>query len=249
MATDEASGNQRRRWLGTLRAIVRRLRDCIGKMSCKDWIDTAAAAGTLFVAGILFFTALTYWEQEKTNRLKRTSEVITAAEKSVNEEERTDIIREFPGRWQKNVRFCLGREEAESFLEVAVKPEDSAKYKRWNLARKHLNGVETLAFPYYYDLADRRILTTSSCGYVTRSNKYFGHLIAVFGAYFGGGQSWQVIAKAAKLMEDEWGPGCMRLPLEQPRVERPYYRLPAEATAPAGGERGCVGGPAFPDAK
>jgi hypothetical protein len=249
MSADEASANRRRRWLRIPWTIVQRSRDCIRKTSYTHWIGTAAAAGVLLVAGMLFFIARAYWDQEQTDRLKRTFEIIAAVESSVNEEEMRGLVREFPGRWQKNVRFCVGKEESESFLEVALKPDDSAKYRRWNLARKHLNGIEPLAFAYYYGLGDRRILTASSCGYLTRSSRYFGHLINVFGAYFGGGQPWQVIPKSARLMEDEWGPACIKLPGEQARVERPYYRLPAEATEPVVGERMCVGGPAFPDAK
>jgi hypothetical protein len=248
MAADEATAN-RRRWLGISHGTVKRIRDCFVKMSFKDWTRAVAAIGLLLVAGGLFFIARTYWDREQTDRVKRTFEGIAAAENSVNEEESRGLVREFPGRWQKTVRFCLGREQSEAFLEVALKPDDSANYKRWSLARKHLNGAETLASAYYYELGDRGILTTRSCGYLTRSSKYFAHLIGVFGQYFGGGQRWQVIPKAAKLMEDKWGPACIRLPGEVARVERPYYRLPAEATGPAGGERGCVGGPAFPGGK
>ena len=256
MSADEASANRRRRWLRIPRTIVQRLRDCIRKRSYTHWIGTAAAAGVLLVAGMLFLIARAYWDQEQTDRLKRTFEVIAAAENSLTEEDMRGLVREFPGRWQKNVRFCLGREVSESFLEVALKPDDSTKYNRWNLARKHLNGNAPLAFAYYYGLGDRRILTARSSGSQrtsthssARSSKYFGHLIHAFGDYFGGGQRWQVIPRSAKLMEDEWGPACINLPGEQPRVLRPYYRLPAEATEPAVGERGCVTGPAFPDAK
>ncbi len=249
MSGDEASANQRRRWFGILRAIGNSFRDGVNKMSCTDWLAAAAAVATLFIAAILFLILRTYWDQQRSSRLNRISEAIAVAERSVTEEESREMVRQFPGLWQKNTRFCLGREQAEAFLEAVLKPDDSAMYKRFRLARKHLNGVAAIAFPYYYGRADRRILATISCGYVTRSSRYFGHLIAIFGEYFGGGQSWQVIAKAAKLMEDEWGTACINLPGEQRRVERPYYRLPAEAVEPPVGERKCVTGPAFPDAK
>jgi hypothetical protein len=225
---------------GSIEARLGRWRNCVREMKFKDWTDFFTAAGTVLVGLTLFVLIGQYFEQELTNRLTRTSDALKTAESSVKEEEHRHIIRAFPGRWQREVKICLAKEEAEAFLAVAIQPDkDPGKFKRWDLARKYLNRIETIAFPYVYDLANRKILATSACGSVTRSNRYFVHLITIFGRYFGGGQSWQVIPRAGKMMEDEWGTNCAKLSSEQDRTLKLIYQLPPQVTEPADGESTC----------
>jgi hypothetical protein len=192
-----------------------------------------ATAGATVVAAIalvvalfqLAYTAFLYKDQERNNRLERLYKFSEDAGKYLDEKERKQLIIEFPGRWEKDVRFCLSRKEADSFLEVALDPKkDPPKYDRWNLARKHLNAVETLAFPYYYNLVDPDILATSTCKSMEKSNKYFGQLIEVFGVYLGGGQSWQVIPKSVERMNRDYD-SCKDFELKL-GPEKVYHELP-----------------------
>jgi hypothetical protein len=183
----------------------------------KRTTDTITAVATVISAVTLGVAALAYLDQERTNRLQRTLTFLTQAEQSVSEDEREAIIEEFPERWKRDIRMPLSREEARSFLRVAREPKtDPQLYYKWNLARKHLNQVETLAFAYIHDLADAEILATSTCASMARSNLYFKELIDVFRSEFGAGQSWQVIPQAVRAMESQYGePGCKNLPSEK----------------------------------
>jgi hypothetical protein len=197
-------------------------------------------------ASQLEVTALQYQDQERTGRLERTYKFMDAAGNYLNAEERKQLIIQFPGRWEKDVQFCLSRDEADRFLQVALEadryskhPEkDSDQYKRWNLARKHLNQVETLAFPYFHNLIDREILAASACESMAKSYKYFRQLIEVFGVYLGGGQSWQVIPTVVKLMDKDYGPACQhfRAGQDPPKVA---HDLPEARKKPGSGEERC----------
>ena len=228
------------------RRVAGKLRNFFRRMTFENWTSSITAGATVFTAGSLLVAACAYRDQERSSRLERTHHFMTDAEKYVDEHERMEIIAQFPGRWQREVRFCLAKEQAEKFLKIALDPKaDPAKYHRWDLARKHLNQVETVAFPYVHKLGDREILATSTCVYMAKSNKYFRHLIAIFGRYFGAGQSWQVIPEALSMMADDYGrPVCTTLQSEKEKPDKDNshkltYEFPAPRDSPAEGEEEC----------
>jgi hypothetical protein len=141
--------------------------------------DTFTAIGTVVLAATLVVTALGYLEEERTGRLQRTSELLRAPD--VDEELRIALFAMFPGRWTTPV-IPMTHEEAQSFFDIGrQKPEKNQEvYDRWNVARKHLNRVETLAFAYLHDLADTEILAAARCAYMSRSNDYSSRKLAKF---------------------------------------------------------------------
>jgi len=237
----------------------RRLRDLAEWVTFDRSIQTLTAAATVVAVIALLYTArqlvytarqlevatLQYQDQERTGRLERVHKFQEDAAKILDEEERKQLVVEFPERWEKDIQFCLSREEADSFLQAALDADrsstnakmESRNYRRYNLARKHLNAIETLAFPYYYNLADQELLARSACETMVRSNKYFRQLTEVFGLYLGGGQSWQVIPKAAEVMEREYN-FCKQFSLPQDQ-QKQVHRLPKAREEPDKGEEPC----------
>ncbi len=207
------------------------------KMSFVTAVSAAVAAAVAIVGLISLLIGIdAYRGQERSAALERTHNTFADAQKIVTEQENNEITTQFPGRWEKVVRFCLKKEVAEDFLSAALHPGQKEEFHRYDLARKHLNQAETVAFQYVHGLVDQDVVSASACQYIAKTNTYFRHLIGVFRAYFGPGHSWQVIPQAVMMMRGN--PKCISLPIGekgQTSEASPTltYKLPEPAPGPA----------------
>ena len=172
-----------------------------------DWITAGA---TIVAAASLVIAVWTYLEQERSARLQRTLTFLTDANQEWESDDRTILLTEFSGRWSSTI-VPLTAEDAQSFFEISGKPKKGDTLSdKWNVARRHLNELEPVAFGYVHDLGDREILAAAMCLNMSRSSEYFKALIDRFAKEFPG-HTWQIIPQAVRLMEEQWGPRCNRL--------------------------------------
>lgn len=172
--------------------------------------DTLTAAGIVVLAATLVIIIKgNVLEENKARleRLDRTFGVLNTAHQIEDEKQQKDSIRLFEHRWDPQITQPLPREKAELFYDVAIKP-DSGKHEEWNVARKHLNAVETLAFAYMHEIGDQKIIAASECASMTKSYQFFKSLIEVFGEKLGPTQSWQIIPQAVTDMNVRYPQEC-----------------------------------------
>ena len=170
--------------------------------------DTVTAAGTVFLALTVAVTAWGIHREESKSRMQRTLYFLNSAY-TEDEQQRIAMLEEFPNRWKPQITEPLSKDEAQNFFDVSTEPKNT-QHHRWNVARKHLNNLEPLAFAYAYDLADPKIIAANACGLMTRSYQYFKELIDLFREKLGPGQSWQVIPRVVNDMNDRYRPECAR---------------------------------------
>jgi hypothetical protein len=173
-----------------------------------SWVSIAIA---IFVG----YFAYSYYDrhvklQENNARLERTLRILQGTRE--DNDQRLAMFDLFPGRWTVPLGTPLTTEEAIDFREKCTKPRDHADLcKKWDVARKHLNEIEPVAFAYVHNLGDSKIIAASTCVYMSRSFKYFERLIEAFRALYGNGHSWQAIAHAVTNMKNEYGDECTKL--------------------------------------
>jgi len=121
-------------------------------------------------------------------------------------------MKAFPGRFDVEIKNPITKAEAKEFWDISAKRfKKGHVVERYNLARRHLNRLEPLAFAYVHDVAEPEVLAASICPVMVRSNFYFQELIQVFGENLGPAQGWQVIPRAVKSMERDYGSNCEKL--------------------------------------
>jgi hypothetical protein len=196
------------------------------------WRTLAALVGTLVAVLVAvaggFWGLYQYNAQVRGERVGRTLALFDKVNAGINAElpvdeavkweavhRRKAVFRYFPGRSETPVRR-LPEAEAKQLLEIALaedlkNDEDRKRYEKYDVARRHLNELEGLAFAFVYDYASRELIAAAQCARLVRSNRYFEELFKAFRDKLGLGQSWQIIPYAVKLMEQDYGSGCDRL--------------------------------------
>lgn len=201
-------------------------------------VARVTAAGIVFTAASFATGSWQIWHQWQEERLQRALVLIekssaepqlpryrelakTDAEETAAKWRDIDTRRAlfvyFPDRFEgaPTPDRVLSRSDAEKLRDIALKrdftAEDYRTYEKWDVARRHLNGLELFAFSYVYNFSDRTLLAASGCGALMRSNAYFKELIDAFREKYGTAQSWQIIPKAVTLMERDFGKGCATL--------------------------------------
>jgi hypothetical protein len=175
--------------------------------------DGITAAGTVFVAASVVVAVLTMRQEDKAKRLERTYALMHEFNRAEFEEEGARMLKYFPGRYEyPKIKKPMEYDLAQKLWGVSkIRYEkDNETVRKYNAARKHLNRVETLAFAYVHNTAEPKVLATLICPTLGRSNIYFEELIKVF-RQVGPAQSWQVIPKAASMMQSAYGTECERL--------------------------------------
>jgi hypothetical protein len=203
----------------------------------KRTTDTVVAVGTLMFALSLVVAVYAYLDQERTGRLQRTLSLLSPQDSDAGEAQRLAMLTKFKGRWPKAM-VPLAPEKAKAYFDISTEPErDKELYDEWNVARKHLNQLESIAFAYVHDLGDRKTLAAATCLYMARSSRYFKELIDIFGRELPG-QSWQVISEAVSRMEKRYGTDCANL---KPDERESFGWLPAHIVSVVGLALGMLG--------
>jgi hypothetical protein len=184
--------------------------DRLLRISGKLTAERVTAGAAVVTALGVVVAALTYIDQERTSRLQRTFQIMAQSSRYLTDKEFDDLKIAFVGRWNNPVGKPISLDEAQMLFRISPHPE-SEGYQRYDLVRKYLNAVETIAFAYVKNLADDELLAQLTCPSVAKSSRYFQQVIAVFGRELGETQSWQVIPQAVKGMESRYGQECAKL--------------------------------------
>ena len=167
-----------------------------------DVLEIVKAAGT-FVTGVsVLVAAFALWMNWRSAVMQRTLTFLEAY-RTENDATRVEMRTEFEPLFG-NVRDAkMGSLEADAlYLKASLATDDgSAEFKKWQVARRHLNQVERISFAYVHGLVDRKLLCNWSGEYIVRSAKYFHPLIEKFREGRGDTHPWQVIEKAKKRMD------------------------------------------------
>jgi hypothetical protein len=172
------------------------------------WFNTGLAI-------VVAFIAYSYYDrqaklQESNGRLERTLKILHSGPE--DNDQRLAMFDLFADRWTVPPGTPLPRDDAVDFSKKCTRPRDFPEIcDRWNVARKHLNEIEPIAFAYVHNLGDSRILAASTCVYIARSFRYFEQLIEAFRELYGNGHSWQVIKQAVTGMEGMYDKECKAL--------------------------------------
>jgi hypothetical protein len=169
------------------------------QLSFAEFLRLAAVVATAVSVAV---AAYAIWRNWRTGVLQRTSTFLIDLRKE-DETKRLAIWRAFPRRWDPDMTVQMTAEEANRLFQVGGRPEEhgSLEYEKWNVARRHLNELEDIAFAYVHRLVDRDILSASKGQYLKRSARYFSPLIEKLRVEYGDEHGWQVIKKALQLME------------------------------------------------
>jgi hypothetical protein len=168
--------------------------------------DKVMAISTAILATGVAFAAASYVEEQHIARLQRTVEFLLPTY-TEDEQQRIAMFEEFPDRWEIPMKAQLPPKEAQRFFDASANP-NSKDYYRWDVARRHLNHLEPLAFAYCYDLGDQKVIAANACPTMKKSYHYFQKLIDLFSLKFGSNQSWQFIKKAVVDMDKRYAQEC-----------------------------------------
>jgi hypothetical protein len=177
-----------------------------------DWYKRGTdTAGPLIAIVAVVIAVWAYQATETVGRLQRTLNLLNPPSSPGAEKQRRAMLQNFPDRWVNPIKDPLPYAQAEDYFKSCREKPDSESCKKWDVARRHLNEIEPLAFAYVHGIGDKRILAAATCVYMARSYRYFEHLIEVLRKEYNAGHSWQVIRQAVMRMENKYGLECTRL--------------------------------------
>jgi hypothetical protein len=192
----------------------------------KRCTDTVSALGTIVaIVGLVVAYNIYKGHREEANNQRESVERIALLERTAAllvspadteraENHRKAMLTQFRGRWKPKMTDLISPDEARKLWDASADPSHRS-HGKWDAARRHLNGLEPIAFAYVHGLADKEILARSHCKYLTRSALYFGELIERFRIEYGVGHTWQVIAHAATAMRKAHGNDCEEFSAKQ----------------------------------
>jgi hypothetical protein len=174
-----------------------------------------AASFNIIIAIVVASVAYHYYDrqlkaQNANARLERTLKTLTGG--AADEPQRKAMFEKFPDRWKVPIGKPLSYDDAVAYRDTCTRPwENEALCAKWDVARKHLNELEPVAFAYVHDFADSEILAAAMCVYMVRSFRYFEQLILALRELYGPGHTWQVIKQAVTSMQQKHGEECKDL--------------------------------------
>src|SRR6266436_5519776 len=123
----------------------------------KDVLEIIKSAGTGVTAVSVGVAAYAIWRNWRMGVLQRTSTLL-AELATEDEEDRVALWKEFPRRWQYKElgeeEKPMTPEEARVLFEIGrrVDKYEDPDYRKWNVARRHLNELARFAFAYVHRL-------------------------------------------------------------------------------------------------